>query len=123
MRTIQSIVEEATKQEWFLAIVNDYSDGEITNSVKCADWLRKELEARENEVVEIRKCLSEAIDLMEDVITGDYKPDSFTTQPWKNALHPHEEKGCKHANCGGASCGSAACRSFKCHTKDLIELL
>ncbi|MBT8438907.1 MAG: hypothetical protein KJO91_04205 [Gammaproteobacteria bacterium] len=30
-------------------------------------------------------ALAEAIDLMEDTITGDYKPDSFTTQPWKKA--------------------------------------
>lgn len=41
----------------------------------------------DQEYIEILKeCLEEAIYLMEDVRTGDYKPDSFTTQPWKNVL-------------------------------------
>ena len=31
----------------------------------------------------LRECLSEAVDLAED---HDYKPDSFTTQPWRLAL-------------------------------------
>lgn len=35
---------------------------------------------------EIRDCLAEAIDLMEGVLEGTYKPDSFTTQPWRQAL-------------------------------------
>lgn len=34
----------------------------------------------------IRECLEEAVDLMEDVLAGNYKPDSFTTQPWRSAL-------------------------------------
>jgi len=38
----------------------------------------------ENE--ELKNCLKEAIDLMEDIINGKYKPDSFTTQPWKKTL-------------------------------------
>ena len=44
---------------------------------------------------EVVDCLSEAIDLMEDVRTGNYKPDSFTTQPWKKALKSLE--GCREA--------------------------
>ena len=35
---------------------------------------------------EVSDCLKEAIDLMEDVRTGDYKPDTLTTQPWTNAI-------------------------------------
>ena len=35
---------------------------------------------------EVVDCLKEAIILMNDVRTGDYKPDSFTTQPWEKAL-------------------------------------
>jgi broad-specificity NMP kinase len=40
----------------------------------------------ETENKRLRECLSEAIDLVESVRTGEYKPDSFTTQPWKKAL-------------------------------------
>ena len=36
---------------------------------------------------EIESCLGEAIDLMEDIIKGEYVPDSFTTQPWRKALN------------------------------------
>ena len=42
-------------------------------------------------ITELTSCLSEAVDLMEDVITGDYKPDSFTTQPWRAALKQEGE--------------------------------
>jgi hypothetical protein len=34
----------------------------------------------------LRDCLSELVDLMEDVRTGNYSPDSFTTQPAKRVL-------------------------------------
>lgn len=34
----------------------------------------------------LEENLQEAVDLMEDVRTGEYKPDSFTTQPWREAL-------------------------------------
>ena len=37
-------------------------------------------------IEELTSCLREAVDLMEDVMTGAYKPDSFTTQPWRTAL-------------------------------------
>lgn len=35
---------------------------------------------------ELEECLSEAVDLMEDIRVGAYKPDSVTTQPWKRIL-------------------------------------
>ena len=41
---------------------------------------------RVKEVQELRECLAEAVDLMEDVRVGAYKPDSCTTQPWKRIL-------------------------------------
>ena len=37
-------------------------------------------------VFELRDCLAEAVDLVDDIREGDYKPDSFTTQPWRAAL-------------------------------------
>ena len=44
------------------------------------------LENAQKRIEELISCLSEAVDLTEDVIAGDYKPDSFTTQPWRAAL-------------------------------------
>lgn len=35
---------------------------------------------------QLREALSELADLMDDVRTGDYRPDSFTTQPARIAL-------------------------------------
>jgi len=39
---------------------------------------------------EIEECLSEAVDLMEDIRVGAYKPDSCTTQPWRIILSENE---------------------------------
>ena len=39
---------------------------------------------------ELRPCLQEACDLMEDVYRGEYTPDSLTTQPWRIALQNNE---------------------------------
>jgi len=44
----------------------------------------------EQEIGEILDILSELVDLMEDVRTGDYVPDSFTTQPSKSILHKYQ---------------------------------
>ncbi len=40
------------------------------------------------QVALLREALGEASDLMDDVVsrTGEYTPDSFTTQPWREAL-------------------------------------
>jgi len=43
-------------------------------------------------IKELEECLQEAITLMEDVRTGDYKPDTLTTQPWKQALEGKENR-------------------------------
>lgn len=32
------------------------------------------------------EAAEELADLMDDVVTGNYKPDSFTTQPIRNAI-------------------------------------
>ncbi len=45
-----------------------------------------ELAYRDMLIHNLKKCLSEAVDLMEDVYSGDYSPDSFTTQPWITIL-------------------------------------
>jgi hypothetical protein len=41
----------------------------------------------EVEYAGLESCLSEAIDLVEDIVKGDYTPDSFTTQPWRKAIN------------------------------------
>lgn len=51
-----------------------------------ADFKEKQVDSLTAKVEGLTDSLSEAIDLMEDVRTGRYKPDSFTTQPWKQAL-------------------------------------
>lgn len=47
--------------------------------------LEREAAAR---IVELEEALSELVDLMEAVREGDYKPDSFTTQPARAVLAP-----------------------------------
>ena len=37
-------------------------------------------------VKHLELLLEEACDLMEEAIDGNYEPDSFTTQPWREAL-------------------------------------
>jgi len=39
-----------------------------------------------DEVVRLREALDELADLMDDVVAGNYTPDSFTTQPARRAL-------------------------------------
>jgi len=69
----------------------DETEGNIAWSIKAI----KDHVARAPEVQqaidsvmggEVAECLSEAIELMEAVREGEYKPDSVTTQPWRNAL-------------------------------------
>jgi hypothetical protein len=72
--------------------------GFVTGWDACWRFLQAEaLEAvigEKDEVIEdlqannerLRSALSELVDLMEDVRTGDYKPDSFTCQPARVAL-------------------------------------
>lgn len=38
------------------------------------------------EIEKLRETLSELVDLMQGVIDGEYKPDSFTLQPARDAL-------------------------------------
>ena len=46
---------------------------------------------RLNRIAELEEALKEAVDLMEDTISGEYTPDSFTTQPWKRTLEGSDE--------------------------------
>jgi hypothetical protein len=55
------------------------------------DWVtheeaQAEVELWKRRFEAVRECLLEAIDLMEDVKEGTYKPDSLTTQPWKKVV-------------------------------------
>ena len=60
--------------------LRDNSSGCYRPSAQAADYIQ-----------ELEECLSEAVDLMEDVRIGAYKPDSVTTQPWKRALSENAE--------------------------------
>jgi len=46
-----------------------------------------ELNSLEARVAELELCLKEAVALIDD---DDYIPDSFTTQPWREALKKGE---------------------------------
>jgi len=46
----------------------------------------QEIERLQAEVARLREALEELADLMDDVVAGTYKPDSFTTQPARAAL-------------------------------------
>ena len=50
------------------------------------DEIKNFYHGAEAKVEELESCLREAIDLMEDIREGNYKPDSFTTQPWHTVL-------------------------------------
>ena len=65
--------------ERFRAALGD----DILQAIVKFDQTIKKLETENKR---LRECLSEAIDLVESVRTGEYKPDSFTTQPWKKAM-------------------------------------
>jgi hypothetical protein len=83
---IERIVEEF-KKKWNYQ--GAFQNAEAYPFVES--WLRTTLtsltEAHKVEVKELQECLTEAVVLMEDVIDGKYKPHSFTTQPWRNALN------------------------------------
>jgi hypothetical protein len=49
-------------------------------------------EKAEQERDAFRDVLEELADLMDAVYRGEYKPDSFTTQPARRALSPRKEK-------------------------------
>lgn len=55
------------------------------------------LEREKDKYQDLAECLQEAIDLTEDSIAQNYHPDSFTTQPWKDALEAigTDQKYCK----------------------------
>lgn len=55
--------------------------------------LLEELAATSKTVEIMREALEELADLMDDVRAGEYKPDSFTTQPAREAL----------SKCGGGA--------------------
>jgi predicted nuclease with TOPRIM domain len=51
------------------------------------EW-RDRAEKAEAELARITDILAELADLMDATVRGDYKPDSFTTQPARLALSP-----------------------------------
>lgn len=68
-------------------------EAELKESYNGIEAYKSDVNQRLNKkVAELEGCLKEAVDLMEDVITGDYRPDSFTTQPWRTALLEKENE-------------------------------
>lgn len=63
------------KSEKLKQWLRENSSGVYRPSAEAADYIQ-----------ELEECLAEAVDLMEDVRVGAYKPDSCTTQPWKRIL-------------------------------------
>jgi hypothetical protein len=51
-----------------------------------SDIQRVSIQKLSAQVVGLRDCLDEAIELIEDIRDGNYIPDTFTTQPWKEIL-------------------------------------
>jgi hypothetical protein len=49
---------------------------------KCLELV----DAKNARIEALKVALRELADLMDDVVSGDYKPDSFTTQPARAAL-------------------------------------
>ena len=64
--------------------LKDFVDGE------SKDFREADLVFALIHIKELEECLQEAVILMEDVRTGDYEPDTFTTQPWRQALEGKE---------------------------------
>ena len=50
-----------------------------------------EIQQLRTQVAALREALSELADLMDAVCEGEYKPDSFTTQPARKALATGEK--------------------------------
>ena len=69
-----------------------YKSGNTPCAVPIDKLAADRIEQLQAQVEELTSCLSEAVDLTEDVIAGDYKPDSFTTQPWRAALKQEQDE-------------------------------
>lgn len=63
--------------------MNDFTDKAAQISARAIVLAIQATEARAQGLVE---ALTELTDLMDDVCCGDYEPDSFTTQPARQAL-------------------------------------
>ena len=94
MKTVGGILNDNEE----LQKKNEALTTELHRDCKLTCWemqqLRKTIEPFNNSMKqneELKDCLKEAVDLMEDIIKGKYEPDSFTTQPWKKILMIEEE--------------------------------
>ena len=56
------------------------------------DRLAEEIKHLRDENERLQEVLSELVDLMQGVIEGDYKPDSFTLQPARQLLDDDEDE-------------------------------
>lgn len=74
------LTEEDRSMTWSKNVDFDYVLEEMPKVKKFIENLL------ESDRKEYRECLEEAVVLMENVVSGDYKPDSFTTQPWRALL-------------------------------------
>lgn len=88
------------KHNWSDVSIYDDNDNVICNKSIAYDATEKNIKNLELEMIkhfnlmsaapDLLENLKEAVELMEDVISGEYKPDSFTTQHWKNAIKKAE---------------------------------
>jgi len=84
---------EQTKAEWIASIaksmeedldaMREARDRAIADRIPFAEKYAKPLAVR---IEQLEDTLSELVDLMEGVRTGEYTPDSFTCQPARNLL-------------------------------------
>ena len=81
MKLARECAAKACSEPQRVAILEGQFDR--TPSVRSALLAIQATEARAQGLVE---ALTELTDLMDDVCCGDYEPDSFTTQPARQAL-------------------------------------
>jgi len=65
---------------------NGYHHSEVDTPYSIGSEAISSIDAAQAEIAKLRAALSELADLMDDVRTGEYAPDSFTTQPARAAL-------------------------------------
>jgi len=71
---------EAKKARQMLSWLSTACDADILGEAADA------LDHKDKQIMELREALDELATLMDDIIAGNYKPDSFTCQPARKAL-------------------------------------
>jgi len=80
----KSYLEEENKE---LKAENENNEKTLTTWIRMEQKLQNENTKLKERVKEFESITKELVVLMDDVYNGDYKPDSFTTQPAKQLLN------------------------------------